>query len=254
MWGAVQLRICGPSFSRKKRLSAVNDANTASDASVEIPVPMPRSSVWKASLTDLLASLPADCALLASTPASWSHFWALATAPWRAFSIWLDSLVTLDSSRTVISAASATTASSEIAAPPPRPSRCAASQETGGDSTAAMIDAVMTGVTIGAVSDKSQTIPPSRTKAPTSSHDINPTSRSHAGTAKIRDSSFASNSTNVTSGAGASVWPESFGERSRRNMRRWLNRSPRSRDGHWRGGGLGLERLDLVAVRAHDPP
>ena len=62
-----------------------------------------------------------------------------------------------------------------------------------------MIVAVMTGMTMIEVSESSQTVPPSRTRLPTTSHDIRPRSRSHWGTAKIRDSCSGSISTNVAS-------------------------------------------------------
>ena len=81
MWRSDQVRIVGPSLSRKKRLSAVNERNTASEPSVLTPTPTPWSSAWNALLTDALASSAALCALPALTPASWSQPWSLATAP-----------------------------------------------------------------------------------------------------------------------------------------------------------------------------
>jgi len=47
-------------LSRKNRLSKVNERNAASEASAETPAPTPSISAWKASLTDALASSPAD--------------------------------------------------------------------------------------------------------------------------------------------------------------------------------------------------
>ncbi len=82
MWRSVHARICGPSLSRKNRLSAVKDRNTASEASALMPVPSPSSSAWNASLTVELASPDACCALPALTPASFSASSSLATACW----------------------------------------------------------------------------------------------------------------------------------------------------------------------------
>ena len=180
----------------------MNARNAASEASAVTPAPRPSSSALKASLTDLLASSPALSDLLVLTPASLSQLWALSTALWRIFCSSGISLVTPDSSRYVIRQPSAITPRRQIAAPPPRPSRCRASQPTTGESTAAMIAAVMTGMTMVEVIASSQTTPARRTSVPTSSHDMRPRSRSHWGTAKTWASRSASISTNVDSPSG----------------------------------------------------
>ena len=181
----------------------MKETKAASDASAETLVPRPLSSAWNASLTEALASSPALCALLVLTPASVSQVCILSTALWRLFcssGIWL---VTPDSSSTAMSTATASTPRRTIAAPPPRPSLCRASQPTTGERTAAMIVAVITGMTIVAVRERNQITPPSRSSVPTTSHDISPRSRSHEGTAKTRESWPGSISTKVAAASGA---------------------------------------------------
>ena len=68
-----------------------------------------------------------------------------------------------------------------------------------GDSTEARIAAVTTGITIVCVSDRSHTMPTSRSPIPTSSHAMTPSSRSQVGAAKMPESSRASISTNSVS-------------------------------------------------------
>ena len=73
MCASAQRRISGPSLSRKNRLSAVKDRNTASDASALIPNPRPDSRAWKALLRPELASSFAFCACCSLTPRSFTQ-------------------------------------------------------------------------------------------------------------------------------------------------------------------------------------
>ena len=108
-----------------------------------------------------------------------------------------------------IPVATATIASINSAAPSARGTRWRLSQPTSGEPTAATIAATITGTTITAVREASQTRPTSSTATPTSNHDISPTLRSQSGTVKIRLSSPGSISTYSSS-------PSSLAERSRR--------------------------------------
>ena len=80
--------------------------------------------------------------------------------------------------------ATATTATSSSTAATPRGTRWRASHATAGAHTAATTDAAIRGITIVWVSDRSQTMPTSSTKPPTSSQAVKPTSRSHRGAAR----------------------------------------------------------------------
>ena len=84
------------------------------------------------------------------------------------------------------SAAPASTINSNtMAAPAPRGTPPRFSRRMSGDSTEARIAAVTTGITIVCVSDRSHTMPTSRSVIPTSSHAMTPSSRSQVGAAKM---------------------------------------------------------------------
>ena len=194
MWRSVHRRICGPSLSRKNRLSAVKLRNTASEVSPPTTVPSPWISVSNASLTPELAASAALLAVLAPTPASWSQPWILSTACWSPLSR-LSPSPTIPAStstpRAPPASSSATNTMTVAAARGMRRARLA----TAGDRTAARIVAVMTGTTIVSISDNSATVPASSAMTPTSSQAVTPMSRSHPGAANIPDRSSGWTST-----------------------------------------------------------
>ena len=156
MWRSVHARICGPSLSRKNRLSAVKDRNTASEASALMPVPSPSSSAWNASLTVVLASPDACCALSALTPASFSASWSLATACWSVDCIVLAWLTIPPSTSTTTPTPRASSERNTTTVAAAR-GMCFARRRTSGAHTAATIVAVTTGMTIVFVSASSVT-------------------------------------------------------------------------------------------------
>ena len=185
MCASAQRRISGPSLSRKKRLSRVKDRKMASEASAVIPTPSPESSAWKALLTPELASALASCACSLLTPRSCTQPWMAVVASSSAPSMPDARLTTEPRIRTAIAAPPTTTARNTIAVPAPRPTPRRWSSPTAGESTAAMIDAVITGTTIVLVIDRIAIAPTSSAATPTSSQAIMPRSRSHAGAANM---------------------------------------------------------------------
>ena len=120
-----------------------------------MPAPRPLSSAWKASL-DRRARVVARALRLARAHAGVLEP-ALRSCPRRCGGS--SAARAPGSSRPTAagrrcSTPSAITRRRTIAAPPPRPNRCRASQPTTGERTAAMIAAVMTGMTMIAVSDE----------------------------------------------------------------------------------------------------
>ena len=105
--------------------------------------------------------------------------------------------------RTVMKTPIATIPSSTRIAPTARGTPRRFNQRTIGEPTAAMIPAVISGITIVLASDSSQTSPSSSTIAPVISHDIIPMLRSQSGSAKTPESWAASNSTTCSSGSPA---------------------------------------------------
>ena len=92
-WRSAHARITGPSFRKKKRLNAVKERKTASDARASTPVATPVRRAWKPLLSPAPASLFACCALSELTPRSWSQAWIL-SAPCASFGVrsdaWLE--------------------------------------------------------------------------------------------------------------------------------------------------------------------
>ena len=88
-WRSTHARITGPSFRKKKRLRAVNERKTASDARASTPVATPVRRAWKPLLSPAPASLFACCALSELTPRSWSQPWIL-SAPCASFGVSAD--------------------------------------------------------------------------------------------------------------------------------------------------------------------
>ena len=201
MWRSAQLRICGPSLSRKNRLSAVNDRKIANEPSTFTPVPTPCTSAWKAPLRLLLAASFASLASLALTPASLSVVSSFPAAPVSVLSRPAAWPATPPMIRTVnpMPTAMIATKTSAAAAARGSPRRC--SRPTSGESTAATIDAVTTGATIALVRESRAAIPTSSAATPTSSQDIIPRSRSHLGAANTPPSSPGANSTNSAGGS-----------------------------------------------------
>jgi hypothetical protein len=66
----LQLRIVGPSLSRKKRLRTAIARKKTSDASLSTTVPRPSRRAWNPALIEVDVSSFALCASSASTPTS----------------------------------------------------------------------------------------------------------------------------------------------------------------------------------------
>jgi hypothetical protein len=79
-----------------------------------------------------------------------------------------------------------------IAAPAARGTRCRFNRPTTGDATQATTAATTTGPAIVIVVPSSQTMPKTRAKTPTRSHEVRPTSRSHRAGENAPDSSRSS--------------------------------------------------------------
>src|SRR4051794_4814413 len=200
---SAQRLMCGPSLSRKKVLRKVRPRNTISDDSFLRPCPTPWRSAGTASPTALETSSRACSAVSRAIPASAAHpaivSLAERSSP-RISSAWL---VIPPRTIAATSTASSRKTSNRRAAAAPRPTLPRSSLRTSGDAPAAIPAAVMTGVTIVLVSERTQTSPTTASVTPTASHAVNPRSRSHLGAANRPTSSRGSSSTSPES-CGAS--------------------------------------------------
>jgi hypothetical protein len=186
----------GASLSRKKRLSAVKERKTASDASRSIPAARPAVKALKPELTEALAFWLASRAVAESTPRSLAQdsiFFAPACSRSLRLSAWLAIPVrTISPTRTPMTMSARKTSAAPAPLGIPRPFN----QSTTGKTTDAMIAAVITGITIVSVRARNQTAPTSAAATPTSSQAEKPRSRNQVGAAKMPLSSPGSISTN----------------------------------------------------------
>ena len=147
-WFSTNRPIVGMSLSMKKRLRAVKERKTASEASPSIPPTRPWVSAWKAAPIEALVPAFASPAVFAWTPrsrASDSISFAPADSLSEMLSAWL--AIPLRMIRPT-AAPTAMIRTKTSPAPTPRGRPCRRSQSTSGEATEAMIPAVITGITI----------------------------------------------------------------------------------------------------------
>ena len=148
-----------------------------------------------------------------------------------------------------ITAPAATIASRTIAAPMPRGTRCRASQATSGEATAAMIEAVRTGITIVLVSASSQTIPARNSRNPISSQEAMPRSRSQSGARNRPLSSLGSISiTGSGAGPASGAASASLSRPSPRSRARIIRGLIAAAYSHRLTGALSSEQLQILPL------